>query len=125
MKEVMLIMFFLFVSVHCGDNNTKANLAKAWKWDLTGFSLDPNSWTDTWKQKMAYVAALGCYMASINYSYMTVGMVVALALGLVQLSWPLVAALCATAYGYKYKKQIFLGLGAVVSYCLAFGYSIV
>jgi hypothetical protein len=122
---VAIIAIALTNAIPVEASDAKANIDKAWKWNLDGFSIDPNSWTDTWKTKMTHIGVICGYMVALQFPLAQVGGVGLISVGLVKMNWSLVAAICATLYGFKTNKKIFLGIGAIASYCLAFGYQLV
>nr|QPZ88381.1 hypothetical protein [Soybean thrips virus 2] len=96
-----------------------------WQLNLDGFSLDPNKWSDAMTMRMVMVGVVTC--AAIYFSYKmayAVGIGV-VAYGMVKLSWPLTASLCALIYGWKFNKKVFLGVGLVTSYALCFGVKLI
>lgn len=97
----------------------------AWEWNLDGFSVDPTQWNARWTQKMTMIAAFAGYLVMLGYSMTVVVGAALFAVGLVKLTWPLIAALAAAAYGHKAKHKLFLAGGVIMSYCMAFGYSVV
>lgn len=97
---------------------------KACALELSTLSLDPNGWSEAMRTKITMVGAGAAYAATLSVPIVHILLFSVYLFGLVKLSWLLVGSSCAALYGWKRNHRIFVGAGLLVSYCLAFGYSI-
>lgn len=67
-----------------------AELDKAWKFDTSGLSLDPNNWSDVLKGKLTQVGAGVAYAASLSLPVVQILISRLYLYALVKLNWLLV-----------------------------------
>lgn len=129
MKALYLNAFCLFLivcSTHAAQPTAALNdLESAWKFDLHGFSVNPERWDDALRLRMYQVGTAAAYAATLPCSLPHTVMFAIVMFGMVRLSWLLVAASCLALHGYKRKNRVFLGIGMVMVYALAFGTKLV
>lgn len=107
-----------------GTTTTTQTLSKAWKLDLSGANLDPNSWKSPFTNQLRLAAIIAAGVAFLGGSLAHIALSLVLGLGLVNLDYPLIGAIVLAYYGYKRNHKLYLVLGSVLSYMLAFGYSV-
>lgn len=126
MKNI-IILVLMMATVAWGGATTSPPVAtefkRAWTLDLSTLILDPNGWNDAMKAKIGMVGAGAAYATTLSLPVVQILLFAVFLFGLVKLNWVLVASSCAALYGWK-RNRIFLGAGLLVSYCLAFGYSL-
>ncbi|ALL52893.1 hypothetical protein [Wuhan aphid virus 2] len=120
---IVISIISLATIAHCAEpsNTIKADIEKAWRLDLTGFSLDPSSWSAPMKEKMYQV---GTGVSAAFAMHLPLQHCVAFGIflfGLTRLSWACVALATLALYGWRLNKKMYLLVGLGLLYATAFG----
>lgn len=122
---LLLAMLATISFVGAAEADSTKDISKAWSLDLKKISIDPSKWDDGIKSKMLMVGAGMAYATTLSMPLTYTALFGIGLLGLVNLSWVLVAACSLALYGWRTGKKTFLLAGLGATYALAFGVSLV
>lgn len=109
-----------------GDNsvNAKGLIDKIWKFELKEDQIDPNKWNADFKAKIIRATSACAFVLTQGGKFVEVLIMFLAMIGAVHSNWFTIMSVCTLYYGWKRKHRYFLAVGAVLTYCCTFGYSL-